>query len=238
MKSVSRAWWRVVGIAGLVVACRRNAPAPATAGPALPAPVTAAKDSGIRRQTILLIGTSLTAGYGLDPAEAWPALLQARIDSAGLPFHVSNAGVSGETSSDALHRIDWVVQQGVPRIVVVETGANDGLRGQPPDSVRANLEAIVRHLETLTPRPVIVIAGMEALPNMGKRYADSFREIFPSVAREHHVVYLPFFLAGVAGVDSLNQGDGIHPNPRGSRIVAANVWAGLHPLLDSLAKAH
>ncbi len=119
---------------------------------------------------------------------------------------------------------------------MIETGANDGLRGQPPDSVRANLEAIVRRVEVVSPKPVIVIAGMEALPNLGRSYADRFRVIFPQIAGTHHVVYLPFLLAGVAGIDTLNQADGVHPNPAGSRRVAANVWRTLKPILDSLAR--
>jgi acyl-CoA thioesterase-1 len=196
------------------------------------------KDSGgtapVAPRTVLLIGTSLTAGYGLDPQDAWPARLQAKVDSAGLRFHVVNAGVSGETSADAVHRMDWLLSQQVPAVVVVETGANDALRGQPVDSIQANLDAILSRLERVEPRPVIVVAGMEALPNLGRAYAAQFREVFPAAARVHRAVYLPFLLAGVAGVDSLNQGDGIHPNARGSVIVANSVWRILRPILDSL----
>jgi acyl-CoA thioesterase-1 len=196
-----------------------------------PAPVSTAAQA----PAVLLIGTSLTAGLGLDPAVAWPALLQHRVDSAGYHFRVINAGVSGETSGDALHRIDWLTSQGIPSVVVVETGANDALRGQSPDSVRANLDAILTRLEALQPRPVLVVAAMEALPNMGRDYAARFRAVFPAAARAHHAVYLPFLLTGVAGIDSLNQADGIHPNVAGSRIVAANVWRTLRPILDSLS---
>jgi acyl-CoA thioesterase-1 len=198
------------------------------------------KDSGgaapIARRTVLLIGTSLTAGYGLDPQDAWPARLQAKVDSAGLGFHIANAGVSGETSADAVHRMDWLLSQGIPAVVVVETGANDALRGQPADLIRANLNAIISRLEMLQPRPVIVVAGMEALPNLGRVYGEGFRAIFATAARAHHAIYLPFLLAGVAGIDSLNQGDGIHPNARGSVIVANNVWRTLQPILDSLQR--
>lgn len=216
-------------VAGFVVAgCgreSRSAPPPA-------------KDSdGAPRTTlptILLIGTSLTAGYGLDPRDAWSTHLQAKVDSAGLRFHVVNAGVSGETSADAVHRMDWVLAQGTPAVVVLETGANDALRGQPVDSIRANVNLIVVRLEQLQPRPVIVIAGMEALPNLGRAYAQQFRGLFASIAQAHHAVYLPFLLAGVAGIDSLNQGDGIHPNARGSVIVANNVWRTLKPILEAV----
>lgn len=199
-----------------------------------------AKDSGGARptalSTVLLIGTSLTAGYGLDPRDAWATHLQEKADSAGLAFHIVNAGVSGETSADALHRLDWLLSQGPPAVVVVETGANDALRGQPVDSIRANINAILSRLEKLQPRPVIVVAGMEALPNLGRAYGQQFRGVFASVAQAHHAVYLPFLLSGVAGVDSLNQGDGIHPNAAGSRRVADNVWRTLRPILDSLLR--
>lgn len=191
-------------------------------GPATPLP------------TVLLIGTSLTVGYGLDHRDAWPARVQAKIDSAGLRFRIVNAGVSGETSADALHRLDWLLSQGAPAVIVVETGANDALRGQPVDSIHANVDAILGRLELLRPPVVVVVAGMEALPNLGRAYVQQFRGIFASAARAHHATYLPFLLAGVAGVDSLNQADGIHPNARGSVIVAENVWRTLRPILDSL----
>jgi acyl-CoA thioesterase-1 len=152
-------------------------------------------------------------------------------------FHVVNAGVSGETSADALHRMDWLLSQGIPALILLETGANDALRGQSPDSVRANVGAILALLDTLHPRPAIIVAGMEALPNLGRRYGAQFSSIFPGAAREHHAYYLPFLLAGVAGVDTLNQADGIHPNAAGSRRVADNVWRTLAPILDSLQRA-
>lgn len=200
--------------------------------------IPAAKDSGVSRRTLLFVGTSITAGYGLDPGVAWTSLVQRKIDSAGLPFRVINAGVSGESSAGALRRIEWLLaQEPKPNLVMIETGANDGLRGQLPDSVRANLEAIVRRVEAVSPKPVIIIAGMEALPNLGRSYAERFRVIFPEIAGAHRAVYLPFLLAGVAGIDRLNQGDGLHPNPAGSERVAANVWRTLKPILDSLARS-
>jgi acyl-CoA thioesterase-1 len=201
------------------------------------APKDSSLPSAAPSPVVLLIGTSLTAGYGLDAADAWATRIQQKSDSAGLHFHVVNAGVSGETSADARHRISWLMSQGVPAVIVVETGANDALRGQAVDSVRANLDAILTRLDSLQPRPVIVVAGMEALPNMGRRYGEQFHAIFPAAAKMHHDVYLPFLLAGVAGVDSLNQRDGIHPNPAGSRRVADNVWRTLRPILDSLARS-
>jgi acyl-CoA thioesterase-1 len=168
---------------------------------------------------------------GLDPAQAYPALIQERVDSAGLDYRVVNAGVSGETSAGALRRIGWLLGQGVPAVVVVETGANDGLRGQPIDSLRANLEAILDTIDALKPRPVVFLAAMEALPNLGAEYGRAFRAVYPDVAARRDAILLPFLLEGVAGVDSLNQPDGIHPNPAGARRVAENVWRAVEPSL-------
>jgi acyl-CoA thioesterase-1 len=184
---------------------------------------------------VLLIGTSLTAGYGLDPDQAWPALIGQRIEAAGLPFRAINAGVSGETSAGALRRIDWLLSEEVPAVVMVETGANDGLRGQDTDSLKANLNALLDRLDRLDPRPIVIVAGMEALPNLGAEYGNRFRALFPAVARDHDALFLPFLLDGVAGNPRFNQADGIHPNVEGSRRVAENVWQLLGPVLDSLA---
>lgn len=185
----------------------------------------------------MLIGTSLTAGLGLDPADAWSSLLQLKIDSAGLPYRVVNAGVSGETSAGALRRADWLFGQGPIAVLVVETGANDGLRGLSVDTLRANLEAILAKAEALSPKPLLVVAAMEALPNLGRQYADRFRLVYPEVAAAHGAVLLPFLLDGVAGVETLNQADGIHPSVAGARRVAENVWRVLGPVLDSVARA-
>lgn len=184
------------------------------------------------RATILMIGTSLTAGYGLDPDQAWPALVQEKVDSAGLPFRVVNAGVSGETSAGARRRLGWLLQQELPRIVVLETGANDGLRGQSLDSLEANLGAILAELAALQPPPRVFVAGMEALPNLGREYTNRFRALFPRVARAHGADYLPFLLEGVAGNARFNQADGIHPNAEGSRVIAEHVWRELLPALQ------
>lgn len=212
----------------LAAACAGADPAPDEA------PADAGKNTATAQQaTILFIGTSITAGYGLDPDQAWPALISERIAKAGLPFHVVNAGVSGETSAGALRRIDWVLQQDPPGIVMIETGANDGLRGQSIDSLAANLEAILGRLEAIEPRPVIILAGMEAPPNLGAEYTNRFRAVYPRLAREHAAVYLPFLLDGVAGNARFNQADGIHPNEEGSVLVADNVWQVLEPILDS-----
>jgi acyl-CoA thioesterase-1 len=177
------------------------------------------------RPAIVFLGTSLTAGYGLgDAGLAYPALIQARLDSAGRPFRVVNAGLSGESSAGALDRIDWLLSQNRVAVLVVETGANDGLRGQFPDSVRARIQRIFDRARASDSRPKLVIAGMEALPNLGAEYGRRFRRIYPALARDNDAELIPFLLEGVAGVDSLNQEDGIHPTARGQRVVAENVW--------------
>ena len=189
----------------------------------------AADSSSARR--VVFLGTSLTAGYGLpDPALAYPALIQQRIDAARLGYRVVNAGVSGATSADTRRSIDWIM--GDPAsVLVIETGANDGLRGLDVDSMRANIQAIIDRARRQSPPPAIVIVGMEAPPNYGAGYTRRFREVFPELARANGATYIPFLLAGVAGIDSLNQSDGIHPTPAGQRIIAASVWRVLEPLL-------
>jgi acyl-CoA thioesterase-1 len=189
------------------------------------------------RKTILFVGTSLTAGYGIDPQQAYPSLIQRRIDSLGLNYDAINAGVSGETSSGALHRMDWLLRQPVD-VFVLETGANDGLRGLPVDSLRSNIQHILDDVKRTHPRAKILLIGMEALPNMGRAYASDFRRVYPELAQQNHVPLLPFLLKGVAGVDTLNQQDMVHPNPRGAAIVAETVWRGLAPLLQRDEKTH
>ena len=184
---------------------------------------------------LLFVGTSLTAGLGLEPEEAYPALIAHRIDSLGLPYHVDNAGYSGETSAGALRRIDWLVRQPVD-VLVLETGANDGLRGLSVDSMRANIQAIIDRVRAASPNVRILLVGMEAPPNLGTRYTSEFRKVFPELAERNGAVLLPFLLDGVAAVDSLNQGDGIHPNASGARRLAETVWAALLPLLGERVK--
>jgi len=197
-------------------------------------PDTGHRAAGTR--LIVFLGTSLTAGLGLDPDEAYPAVIQRRLDSLELPWRAVNAGVSGETSAGALRRLDWVLA-GRPAVLVVETGANDMLRGMDLDSTRANLAAIVRRAREVDPGVTIVLAGMEAAPNLGPRYASEFRSLFPDLAAKEHLPLIPFLLAGVGGVDSLNQADGIHPTAAGDRIVAENVWRVLEPLVEARTEA-
>jgi acyl-CoA thioesterase I len=185
------------------------------------------------RPVILFLGTSLTAGLGVDLDSAYPALIQRRLDSLHLHWRAQNAGVSGETSAGALRRLSWLLQGASVGIMVLETGANDGLRGLDVDSTRANIEAILAQVRAHDPATRIVLVGMEAPPNMGPRFTGRFRAMYPAIAARDHLAFVPFLLAGVAGIDSLNQTDGIHPTPRGHRIVAENVWR----VLGSMAGA-
>lgn len=184
------------------------------------------------RDRIVFLGTSLTAGLGLDPDEAYPARIQERLKREGLDYEVVNAGQSGETSAGARARVDWVLREPAA-VLVIETGANDGLRGVDVDSLRANIQAIIDAARDRPDPPRIVLVGMEAPPNLGPRYTGRFRTVYQDLARRNGVAFVPFLLTGVAGVDSLNQPDGIHPTPRGQEIVADNVWAVLGPMLTS-----
>lgn len=210
---------------GLATACggAREPAAAASSVPVMASPAAA-------RPRIVCLGDSLTAGYGLDdPAtQSYPALLQAKLDAAGLAFEVVNAGVSGDTSAGGLRRLDWSLAGDV-RVLIVALGANDGLRGQSPDELRRNLDQIVHGAQQRRLR--VLLAGMEVPPNLGADYAAAFRAAFREVARARGVPLLSFLLSGVAGDARLNQGDSIHPNATGTRLVAENVWAALRPLL-------
>jgi acyl-CoA thioesterase-1 len=194
---------------------------------------TAAGEAGV----ILTVGTSLTAGYGLpDPDLAYPGLLQKRIEAARLPYRVVNAGVSGETSAGARRRIDWLLRQKVA-VFVLETGANDALRGQDPEATRANIDAILTQAAAQSPPPRLVLLGMKAPPNLGAAYGRRFDVIYPELARKHGAVLVPFLLEGVAGIPALNQADGVHPTEEGQRKIANVVWTALAPLLNSGGQA-
>lgn len=182
---------------------------------------------------VLIIGTSLTAGLGLSPDSAYPAVMQRLADSAGFRATIVAAGLSGETSAGALRRVDWLLRD-TADVVVIETGANDGLRGLDPDTTRANLSAIIAKVRAANPRARVLLAQMEAPPNLGARYTRSFHEAYMTVARDEGVTLVPFFLEGVAGDPALNQEDGIHPNLEGSRRAARNMWKTLGPVLRDL----
>jgi acyl-CoA thioesterase-1 len=182
------------------------------------------------RRVLLFVGTSLTAALGLDPSEGYPARIQEKLDATGLAYRVVNAGVSGETSAGARRRMDWLFRQPVA-VLVLETGANDGLRGQDPEATRANIQAIFDRARQQEPPPRLVLVAMEALPNYGEDYRESFRAIYPELADANDALLIPFFLDGVAGNPELNQPDGIHPTAEGHAVVAENVWGTLEPLL-------
>lgn len=185
----------------------------------------------VKKKTIVFFGNSLTAGLGLSPEQAFPALIQKKIDSIGLPYHVVNAGVSGETTSGGKTRIDWILQQPID-IFVLELGANDGLRGIRPLSItRQNLQDIIDSVKAKNPNAKILLAGMQVPPNMGQEYSTEFREMFPQLAQKNSAALIPFLLEGVGGETNLNQSDGIHPTAEGHRIVAENVWKELIKLL-------
>lgn len=181
------------------------------------------------RPRIVILGDSLTAGLGLDPDQAFPALLQKRIDAEGHRYEVVNAGVSGDTTAGGLRRLEWAID-GDTRVLVLALGGNDGLRGLPVRDTRRNLEEIIARAQK---RGItVVLAGMEAPPNYGAAYTDEFRRIFSDLAKTPNVVFIPFLLEGVAGVPALNQRDGIHPNPEGARAVERLVWTALEPIVE------
>ena len=199
---------------------------PAGPAPAAESAMTALDD----RRTILFLGTSLTAGLGLEPDSAYPQQIQRKIDASRLPYQVVNAGVSGETSAGLLRRLDWVLRRPAD-VIVVETGANDGLRGLSVNATRATIGDVLSRIRRERPNAGIGLVQMEAPPNLGQEYTAAFHTMFAELAREHGVTLMPFLLEGVAGDAKLNQGDGVHPNYVGERIVTDNVWRALQPLL-------
>lgn len=190
----------------------------------------AVADKNNSTKNILFFGTSLTAGLGLDPSEAYPALIQNRIDSLKLPYKVINAGLSGETSAAGKSRIDWLLKQKVD-VFVLELGANDGLRGIAVAETTKNLQSIIDRVKNKYPDVKMVLAGMQVPPNMGSTYANDFKEMFPKLAEKNNMVLVPFLLDKVGGVPSLNQPDGIHPTAEGDKILAENVWVKLKGVL-------
>jgi len=183
-----------------------------------------------KKKSIVFYGNSLTAGYGVSPSEAFPAIIQKKIDSLGLPYNVINAGVSGETSSGGKTRIDWILREPVD-IFILELGANDGLRGTALSETKRNLQDIIDKVKTKYPNAKLVFAGMEIPPNMGQAYTTEFRNIYTDLAAKNKMTLIPFLLEGVGGEPELNQADGIHPTAEGHIIVAGNVWKQLEKLL-------
>jgi acyl-CoA thioesterase I len=184
------------------------------------------------KKTVVFFGDSLTAGYGLDNpgAEAYPALIQKKIDASGRSWRAVNAGLSGETTAAGLRRVDWILRQPVD-LFFLALGGNDGLRGIDPKLSENNLAQIIAHVRQKYPKAKIIVAGMEMPPGMGEDYVRQFRAIFPAVAEATHATLLRFLLEGVAGRPDLNQPDGIHPTAAGHAVIADHVWKTLQPLL-------
>jgi len=182
------------------------------------------------RPIVLFFGNSLTAGYGLDEEDAFPALVQDKIDSAGLEYLVINGGLSGETTASGLSRLDWFLEEG-PAVFVLELGGNDGLRGISVAETRKNLKEIIKKVKTRYPETKILLAGMQIPPNMGQEYTAEFSGMYEEIAAEESVNLIPFLLEGVAGIPELNLPDGIHPTEEGHEIVAETVWENIFPLL-------
>jgi acyl-CoA thioesterase-1 len=218
---------RSIALLLALAACQKAAPA--TGGDSQPAAPSQEPEA---RRKIVFAGTSLTAGLGLDPDSAYPAIIQRKLDSAGIDFDVVNAGVSGETTAGLRQRLDWLLR-GRFDVFVIESGANDGLRGVAVEAIESNLRAIIERVRRERPGATVALIQMEALPNYGRVYGSAFHDLYVRVAKEEHVTLLPFLLDGVAGRAGLNQGDGVHPNVDGERIVADNVWRAIQPLVGA-----
>jgi acyl-CoA thioesterase-1 len=198
-------------------------------------PETAVKEAGAKvdqKPIILFFGNSITAGYQLDLEEAFPALIQDRLDSLGFNYNVINAGLSGETTAAGVDRIDWVLRS-IPEIFFLELGANDGLRGLPLSETKSNLKKIIDKVRKANPDVKIILAGMQVPPNLGKEYTMEFRTIFPLLASSENVELIPFLLDGVAGNPELNLADGIHPTAEGHKLLTETVWGFVQPLLTT-----
>jgi acyl-CoA thioesterase I len=185
-------------------------------------------------RVVLFLGDSITAGYGLDPSQAFPALIQQKIDAQRWNFKVINAGQSGDTSAGGLGRMDWLLKNKID-VLVLELGANDGLRGLPVENSKKNLQAIIDRTKDKYPEAKVIVAGMKVPPNMGGDYGRKFEAVFVDLAKNNNAPLIPFILEGVGGLPELNLADGIHPTAKGHEIVAANVWKVLEPVLRSLA---
>ncbi|HTN07282.1 arylesterase [Agriterribacter sp.] len=213
----------------LCTACGNPGSVPSRAPENSATPKTVQPSSPVKY--IVFFGNSLTAGYGLDLSEAYPALIQAKIDSLHLPYKVVNAGLSGETSAGGNSRVDWILKQPV-QVFVLELGGNDGLRGIPLEETEKNLQQILNKVKEKYPNVKLMLAGMRVPPNMGKQYSEKFHTLFITLAKKNNIAFLPFLLEGVGGEPQLNQSDGIHPTAEGQKIVAENVWTVLKDLLD------
>jgi acyl-CoA thioesterase I len=220
----------VLVVLSSIVACGPGPEVPPPSVSAREQPAAARPSTAAAKPRIVVLGDSLTAGLGLPADQAYPALLQQRLNASGFSYEVVNAGVSGDTSAGGLSRLEWALEGDV-RVLIVALGGNDALRALPADELKQNLSRIIeraqgRHI-------AVLLAGMEAPPNFGRDYLVTFHQVYPSLAVQYHVAFVPFLLDGVAGNDALNQRDGIHPTAQGARIVADNVWSALKPLVEA-----
>lgn len=227
----------VAGGAGLLSACnngeaRQRSTEVSRSTAASSSASEAANDA---RPVIAAFGDSLTAGYGLEAAQSYPSLLQKRLDERGFQYRVVNAGISGDTSAGGMRRLEATLNSGDVKFLILELGANDMLRGQDLRETKKNLAQIIKRAQARHVR--VILAGMEAPTNYGEEYQRDFHNLFPELAKEYHTALIPFFLAEVGGVPELNQGDGVHPNPKGAQIVLENVWRVLEPQLEKPAIA-
>ncbi|WP_305032320.1 arylesterase [Hymenobacter convexus] len=231
MKFLNLSFATLFGLA--LAACNSNS-TPETAQAPAAATTTAATSTppgtATGKKRLLFFGNSLTAGYGVEPEQAFAGLIGQKIDSLKLPYVVINAGLSGETTAGGRSRVGWILKQPVD-VFVLELGGNDGLRGLPLSATRENLQGIIDTVRRRSPGAQIVLAGMQIPPNLGQAYANDFKAIYQDIATRNKLVLIPFLLEGVGGDRTLNQADGIHPTPAGHRIVARTVWAVLRPLL-------
>lgn len=228
-----------IGVSIGALACRGESSDPPPQKLSLPSSEAASRPSSSsrpldapvsdERPRVVFLGDSLTAGFGLSPDEAFPSLLRRRVEAEGLRYTIVNAGVSGDTSAGGLSRLDWALQGDV-RALVVALGGNDALRGLPVDALERNLSQIIERAQKRGVR--VVLAGMEAPPNFGQPYVVSFHQVYPNLAKKYKVALVPFLLQDVAGIESLNQRDGIHPTAEGAKKVADNVWVVLRPMLN------
>jgi acyl-CoA thioesterase-1 len=220
-RSLILALWALVGLGWPVL---RGTPAEPAAPAAASAPV--------KERVLVVLGDSLSAGFGVDPNEAWPARIQEKIREAGLPWKLVNAGVSGDTSAGGLRRLDWILRRPVDALLI-ELGGNDGLRGLPLEATRTNLQSVIERTRAKHPEARIVLAGMRMPENFGEAYTRTFEALYRDLAEKHRVALVPFLLDGVGGRPEFNLPDQIHPNAEGHRRVATNVWNVLRPLLQA-----
>ena len=185
-----------------------------------------------QKQRIVVLGDSITAGYGLAKDQAYPAILQRKIDEIGMNYQVANSGVSGDTTAGGLRRVDWAMGPGAA-VLIIALGGNDGLRGLAPEQTYQNLAGIIDHARKKNPQVSIIVAGMQMPANLGQDYTQKFAAVYPRIAEEKHVLLVPFLLQNVGGIASLNQDDQIHPNVEGQKKVAENVWAVLKEVLEA-----